>query len=195
MATLVQRTPEGLGLEHQLAGAGSRFTAALLDVLVILFLYFFGSIFLLALLAIDVTGLSGVLVGVLFGGIPLCIALYHLVFHLAWRGQTPGKRLLGLRVVSVDGYPASSGQHLLRFALWPLDAVIPPLPFGPIGISLIACTPRNQRLGDIVAGTLVVRARDRSQADTRDILEVLDPTGGVRTEPRTLWADDWEQPG
>ena len=163
MATIVQRTAEGLSLEHPLAGAGSRFTAALLDVLVISVLYLAGSLFLIALLAIDVTGISGVLVGILFGGIPLCIALYHLVFHIAWRGQTPGKRVLGLRVVSVDGNSASSAQHLLRSTLWPLDAFLPPLPFGVIGISLIACTPRNQRLGDIVAGTLVVREQHEEQ--------------------------------
>lgn len=161
MATIVQRTPEGLGLEQQLAGAGSRFTAALLDVIVIVIAYFFGGLFLIALLAIDVTGLSGVLVGVAFGGIPLCIALYHLGFHLSWGGQTPGKRLLGLRVVSADGAPASSGQHLLRSAVWPVDAVFPPLPFGVIGLGLIASTPLNQRLGDIVAGTLVVREQEQ----------------------------------
>ena len=156
VATLVLQTPEGIGLERRIAAAGSRFCAACLDALVILAGYLFATLAILAVLAVDVTGLSGVVVGVLFGGLPLCIALYHLVCHLVWRGQTPGKRLLGLRVVSADGYPASVGQHLLRSALWPVDAVFPPMPFGLLGLGLIVCTAKHQRLGDIVAGTLVV---------------------------------------
>jgi len=157
VSTLLQRTPEGITLERQIASAGSRFCAASLDAVVILALYLGATFVLLALLAVDVTGFSGLLVGVLFGGIPLCLALYHLLFHLVWRGQTPGKHLLGLRVVSSDGYPATGGQHLLRSVLWPIDALLPPMPFGVLGLGLIACTPKHQRLGDLVAGTLVVR--------------------------------------
>jgi len=156
VVSIVLQTPEGIGLERRVAAAGSRFCAACLDTLVILFGYLFSTFIVIAMMAVDVTGLSGVVIGVLFGGIPLCIALYHLVCHLGMRGQTPGKRLLGLRVVSVDGAPASVGQHLLRSALWPLDAVMPPMPFGLLGLGLIVCTAKHQRLGDIVAGTLVV---------------------------------------
>jgi len=166
VATLVLSTPEGISLERRIAGAGSRFTAATLDAGLIGVCYLLTVLFLLVILAVDVTGLSGLLIGVLLGGLPLCMAGYHLALHLIWEGQTPGKRALGLRVVSADGYPASVAQHLLRSALWPLDAFVPPLPFGVLGLFLIAGTPRHQRLGDVVAGTVV----EREDADpaTRD---------------------------
>ena len=168
MPTLTLRTPEGITLRREIAGAGSRFAAALIDALLI------GLIYLTLLLGIsliaraDVSGLSGLVKGILIGGVPLCLALYHFLFHAVWRGQTPGKNLLGVRVVSADGYPATLGQNLLRSAIWPVDVLLPlPFPFGlPLGFLLIAVTERRQRIGDIVAGTLVVREpRTSARAD------------------------------
>jgi len=154
-------TPEGVLLRRDIAGAGSRFSAAAVD----------GTIVLLALLALvlaallaaqaDPTGLSGFVYGILLGGSLLVGMGYQLAFALWWNGRTPGKRLLGLRVVSADGWPASPSQHLLRSLIWPLDVLLPvPLPFGLLGLLTIVVTERRQRLGDLVAGTLVLRDED-----------------------------------
>lgn len=68
-------------------------------------------------------------------------------------GQTPAMRLLGLQVLSMEGSPATGGQLTLRWLLLAADAMF----FGMVGLIAILISPRGQRLGDEVAGTLVVR--------------------------------------
>jgi uncharacterized RDD family membrane protein YckC len=160
MPTLEVKTPEGLVLEVELAGPGSRFGAALVDTALFAAGYASVAALVLLLTLADVTGLSDLLIGILVVGLYLCLGLYFLAFHLLWRGQTPGKRLFGLRVAAADGFPPSATQHVLRALLWPIDALLPPLPpFGFLGLVVMALTAKRQRIGDLVAGTLVVRER------------------------------------
>jgi len=65
-------------------------------------------------------------------------------------------------VVDEQGFPASPTQHILRGLFWPLEAVILMVPV-PLGVVIIAATPRRQRLGDMVAGTVVLRDPERRQ--------------------------------
>jgi uncharacterized RDD family membrane protein YckC len=157
MPTLTLRTPEGITLEREIAGPGSRLTAAALDALLIGLVYALLVLTLAVISAVDVSGLSSLVIGILLAGIPLVLAVYHFCFHAFAGGQTPGKRLVGLRVTSADGYPATLTQNLLRSALWPVDVFMPvPLPF-MLGVTIITLTEKRQRIGDLVAGTLVVR--------------------------------------
>ena len=173
MPALTLQTPEGITLRREIAGAGSRFAAALIDTVLIAMIYTIIGLGTLLIADIDASGLSRVIQGVLIGGIPLCIALYHFAFHAFGHGQTPGKRLLALRVVSADGYPATLAQHLLRSALCPVDMLLPvPVPLGLLGLVVIAVTEKRQRIGDIVAGTLVVIEPEERA--------VLDPFQGER---------------
>ncbi len=172
MPTLTQRTPEGITLERDIAGPGSRLTAAALDALLLGLIYTLLVLGLLLLASIDVSGLGALVAGILIGGLPLVLALYHFAFHAFGGGQTPGKRLVGLRVAAADGSPATITQNLLRSALWPLDVFMPlPLPF-MLGLTTIALTERRQRIGDLVAGTLVLRERSART--------VVDPFHGER---------------
>jgi len=154
MAELVLETPEGLRLRHDLAGAGSRAGAALLDgaLLVVTFL---AALLLVAVFAqLDGETLSSVLGALLLGGVLVAtVALQALVPSLL-DGRTPGKLLFGLRVVDRRGWPASPRQHLLRALFWPLEAFLTvPL---PVGLVAMAVLPDHQRLGDLVAGTVVL---------------------------------------
>ena len=134
--------------------------AALLDGLLFGFGYASLVLFVGLLAQFDFTGLSQFVYGVLTVGLFLSIIVYFLAFHVLWNGQTPGKRAFGLRVSGADGYPPTMQQHVLRTLLWPIDALLPlPLPFGLLGILLITLTERRQRIGDLVAGTLVLRER------------------------------------
>ncbi|HVS08319.1 MAG TPA: RDD family protein [Planctomycetota bacterium] len=161
MPTLTIATPEGIRLRLEIAGAGSRFCAALLDALLFGSLYVAAALIVMLVAAIDRSGLSNLMWGILIGGLPLSLALYQLVFHALRDGQTPGKRALGLRVASADGYPASLMQHFLRFALWPVDVLL--LVPVSVGILVITLSERRQRLGDLAAGTLVLRERAREE--------------------------------
>jgi uncharacterized RDD family membrane protein YckC len=76
---------------------------------------------------------------------------YFTLFELLWNGQTPGKRLLGLRVVRANGNPLSAAASLVRNLMRAIDAV------AMLGIVVMFLDGRSRRLGDFAAGTLVVR--------------------------------------
>ena len=148
-------TPEGVDLELTLAGVGSRFTSVLVDyVIQLVILVALG--FVLGLGA-GVTPDSGgfltatwlLLAFVIFIG-------YDIAFEVLASGRTPGKRMNGLRVVRENGgpvtFPASAVRNILR-----LIDLLPGTYL--VGITAILVSARNQRLGDIAAGTLVVRER------------------------------------
>lgn len=158
MPSLQLTDPEGLVFERTLANAGSRFGAALIDVLLLALALLF-SISAVALFAgFDPTGASLFLLGAFAGGSLVILIAYQACFGILWRGQTPGKIVFGLRALSADGWPARPMQHLLRALVWPLDVFLPvPAPFGQLGLALVVGSARRQRLGDLVAGTVVVR--------------------------------------
>jgi uncharacterized RDD family membrane protein YckC len=147
-------TPEGVRLSIEIAGAGSRFAAALLDFSILGALYLI-TLLLVALLSSSLGGVSHFVLGFMLLGAPLWIVAYHVGLHLLWSGRTIGKYALGLRVSGADGQPARALALLMRGLLQLIDIL--PIP-APIGWISIAVTARHQRLGDLAAGTLVVRA-------------------------------------
>jgi len=162
MTTLAVATSEGVALRHDVAGAASRFAAGMLDVIVLGVGYLAAVLAVMIPTAFDPSGLSMFLAGLLVGGAVLAVLAYHVGFHALWGGQTPGKRALGIRVLSVDGHPPTLLQLVLRALLAPIDVLLwVPI---PVGLVVIAVTQKHQRLGDLFAGTLVVRVPGVSRA-------------------------------
>jgi uncharacterized RDD family membrane protein YckC len=152
MADLVLETPEGVALRFELAGPGPRLLAAAIDALLFL-LGFLGAFLTLELAGLDF-GLR-----LLASGAVLLLVLYSFLFPLLLEGCTPGKLWIGIRVRDAQGFAARPAQLFLRALFVPLEAaLVVPVPLVWI---LIAATPRHQRLGDLGAGTLVLRARER----------------------------------
>lgn len=156
MREIVTITSEGVTLRQELADAGSRLAAGLVDLSVMTMLVFVLFLFVGIVGAADPTGASGFFFGLVIGGLVLILLGYGVLFHRFAHGKTPGKMLLGLQVVSSDGYPPSFLALLLRGLLWPIDVL--PLFALPLGLVAIVFSPRRQRLGDLVAGTVVVHA-------------------------------------
>ena len=98
--------------------------------------------------------------------------LYFIFFEWTWNGQTPGKRLLHLRVIKLDGTPVSWTDILLRNVARPLDTFGP---MGLIGLLMIFASRKAQRLGDLVARTLVIHEA-RIDWSIFDQLEAEDTT-------------------
>lgn len=169
--TLIIETPERVQLEFALASIGNRFLAVAIDH----FIQYF-SIILIAWLALSLAGYSSsdmastperlfmempkwtiaALIIVLF----LIFAGYFIAFEWLWNGQTPGKKLLKLRVIRDDGRPLTLWEAIARNLLRIGDAV--PgfiLPVYSVGLIVIFLNSRDQRLGDIFAGTVVIRER------------------------------------
>jgi uncharacterized RDD family membrane protein YckC len=147
--TLRISTPEGVSLELPLAGVGSRFVALLVDTLLQVTVFVGIAILLLALGAGGFTGDAVLAVA----GFALVFA-YPVAFELGASGRTPGKRWSSLRVVCDDGSPITFRASALRNLVRPVDA-IPGLYL--VGAIAVFASRSNQRLGDLAAGTIVVR--------------------------------------
>jgi uncharacterized RDD family membrane protein YckC len=156
-------TPEQVEIEFAVAGLGSRFVAVLLDHLTQAAFYFvfilFGAIVFGALAnRINLLGKW-----VLAGFIALNFLLlwgYYTLFEAFWHGQTPGKHIMKLRVIKDSGRQITLFEAMSRNLLRIIDY----LPaFYLAGVITMLCTKRNQRLGDLAAGTIVVHERSDEQ--------------------------------
>ena len=147
-------TPENVRLAFRLAGPGMRLGAYLVDFALRVVIFSAMAIAIGALLA-PVTG-TALSTGVFY---VLAFVLewgYGCFFETWWNGQTPGKRIFGLRVIKTEGYSISFYDAMLRNLLRAADFF--PL-FYAAGFIAAASTSRMQRIGDLVAGTMVIRER------------------------------------
>jgi len=156
-------TPEGIRVDLVLAGLGSRFTAALID------------LGLKAVLLLAVGGVATALgdVGVaIFSVASLVVYLgYDIAFETLARGQTPGKRLTSLRVLRADGRAVDPLSSAIRNVVRLVDGL--GLAYLP-GMVSILVTRRNQRLGDLAARTIVVRELGSAAASAAPTARELD---------------------
>src|SRR5207244_1486228 len=152
-------TPEAVAVRVDIAELGSRVGAGLIDGLILGGVL--TAILILAGLAgtVGLLGLGGDLAAGLYTGFLILVVFgYHPFFEEIWNGRTPGKQAFGLRVIQTDGRPVGLGPVLLRNVLRPFDILLV-----AIGLFLILFTRRRQRLGDLVAGTIVVRQPKMAQ--------------------------------
>lgn len=155
-------TPENVVFGYEVAGIGSRFLAALVDTLLIAGLLLVANFVLIFLASatgqLEGTGsqVAGWLAAVL-GLISFLILWgYYIFFELLWNGQSPGKRLIGLRVIGSNGSPLGLLGSIVRNLIRVVDFL--PLYYG-VGVIAMFVSHRAQRLGDLAAGTLVVYER------------------------------------
>jgi len=183
LGRLEVETPDHVVLRYDLAGGGNRGFAAVVD-FVLAALVFVGALWSFSLLSDPLPAARpffGVLVLVTF-----TIAWsYFVLLEWLWQGQTVGKRLYGLRVIRDDGAPAGFVAVLVRNVIRIVDFL--PLFYG-LGLLMIIFTSRSQRLGDLAAGTYVVRA-PRPQLDYFSLRTVTPLGDGRSVETRALPAE------
>jgi uncharacterized RDD family membrane protein YckC len=160
-------TPESVEFVYELAGLGARMAAVALDHLIVLGLLI--ALWIVAcFLGLFAFVLAGpVLAGALLGTFLLYFG-YFTYFEWRWNGQTPGKRAMDLRVIDDRGMNIDLFQALMRnlFRVVDMAPFLRQLDFiaiGFYGVGGLAAllNPRQKRLGDWAAGTLVVRTRKR----------------------------------
>jgi uncharacterized membrane protein SpoIIM required for sporulation/uncharacterized RDD family membrane protein YckC len=183
-ATVDVETPEQVVLSYSLAGVGSRALAAIVDY-AICFALMFTTVLVGALLARSglarVLGnasdpwFSAVLVIVQF----LIIWGYYVLFEGLNDGQTPGKKWLGLRVVQDGGFSVSFGASAVRNLLRAVDQQ--PVFLYTVGLIGVAASKQGKRVGDVLAGTIVVRERARRTRDAGAFSGFTAPSGARRT--------------
>lgn len=160
---LIIETPERVPLHFALASIGNRFLACAIDHaiqalalgLIALASYLIANFsYVGTLLASAPKWVYAVMILLLF----LTFSGYFAFFEWIWSGQTPGKRWLKLRVIREDGRPITFWEAAVRNLLRTLDMM--PFPFYSVGLISVFSTNRDQRMGDMVAGTVVVRERE-----------------------------------
>ncbi|MBV8197092.1 MAG: RDD family protein, partial [Candidatus Eremiobacteraeota bacterium] len=158
-------TPEQSQIEFTVAGIGSRGVALLIDTLIQLLILVVGLLIFAILPSFGVSAkLHAANVWVAAALIVAGFLLYYgyfILFEVLWNGQTPGKRGLGIRVIKDSGRRLSAletiGRNLLR--------IVDQLPgFYAVGMTVSLLNRRNKRLGDLIAGSIVVRERSGSRA-------------------------------
>lgn len=160
---LIIETPERVPLHFALASIGNRFIACAIDhgiqglalgLIAITAAVLASFSFVEETLSSAPKWVYAVMIVLLF----LVFAGYFAFFEWIWNGQTPGKRWLKLRVIREDGRPITFWEAAVRNLLRSFDMM--PLPFYSIGLISVFSTTRDQRIGDMVAGTVVVRERE-----------------------------------
>ena len=181
-------------LEFAVAGIGSRFLALAVDTLIQV------GIGLAMIIVLALVGVTGRTLGWRGEGLWLTAALglvvfllmfgYFAIFEIIWSGQTPGKRMVGIRVVKETGRPLTPsetiGRNLLR--------IVDQLPaFYAVGMLVTLLNAKNKRLGDFIAGSVVVR--ESPMQDIKPIWHTsqtaaVTPAGAARVSNVTLSLDE-----
>lgn len=173
--TITIQTPESVELEFTLAGIGSRALALMIDYLLLSLLLSLSSL-IFVFLSEQVVNLSLFLgdgtrylelwlIAIALLVTTAIYAGYFVGFEIYWQGQTPGKRFAKIRVINSSGKPEGVFQATLRALMRPVDDIL------FIGFFCILFSKQEKRIGDWLAGTLVIQAEQPIGTDTLEMPE------------------------
>jgi uncharacterized RDD family membrane protein YckC len=190
--TLIIETPEHVELQFALASLGNRFLACAIDHAIQLAAIIM-TLIVATSVSTEIDRFTTTTIDKMTSGSLWTIALmilvifviffgYFAVFEALWSGQTPGKRWLRLRVIKEDGRPINPFEALSRNLLRGVDfmPLILLLPLYSIGILFVFASSRGKRLGDFVAGTVVVKERASEAPSFAEVFE-SDDNEGIET--------------
>jgi len=170
--------PGGIHLEAQVVGPIPRCFAFAIDLLIRGLLMF---VLWLSALPFGLFGVGGGFLMILLFALEW---FYPVLFEVLWRGQTPGKRILGIAVINDDLTPVTLGTSMVRNLLRTVDFL--PL-FYLAGLVTMLSNRRFQRLGDLAAGTLVISLREAARAaPVGEVQPLAPPTALLRIEQTSI---------
>jgi uncharacterized RDD family membrane protein YckC len=156
METIQIKTSQNIDIDYPVAGLGERIVAALID---------YGMFFVIYILYIIIIASTGFNAKVL--SLPiliiifcLCYVFYDLLCEIFFNGQSLGKKIMKIKVISLNGAQATLGQYFLR---WIFRIVDVSFTAGLGGVISVALSNNKQRIGDIVAGTTLIKTTPRTQ--------------------------------
>lgn len=164
MQTITITTPQNIELEYELGSLGDRIVGAIIDWLIII-------AYVVVIIATIGLGHFGGLSGIykfLIILLALPAVFYDLASELLLNGQSLGKKVMSIKVISLSGEQPSFSQYLIRWVFRLIDFTISS---NMVGVIMVAVTEKKQRLGDLIAGTTL-----------------------VKTKPRTALHDTWYEP-
>lgn len=197
---LVIETPERVELRFVLASIGNRFIAAAIDHLIQITLI----VGMILIAAFGENGTSKLAASDTLAAILVIVAFfliywgYFVFFETIWSGQTPGKRIMRLRVVREDGRPVRFFEVFVRNLLRVLIDFMP-IPSYAVGVVSIIFSPLSKRTGDYVAGTVVIKERSTEAPSLDEVIRVAEmeqrrlaplATQPFKTDTRILSAEE-----
>lgn len=171
METVKVNTSQHVDIDYPVAGVGERMAARLIDLAI-----FFGLYILFILIGlITAVFKSPAIIIVLLIIYGVAYVFYNLIYEIFFDGQSAGKRILKIKVVSLDGGQPSIGQYFIRWLFRLVDFALT----GQIaGLICVAVSAKKQRIGDIVAGTTVIKTVARTGFEHiafKPVVEEYDP--------------------
>ncbi len=158
MQTVTIRTTQNVEVRYPAASLGDRIFAYLIDLAIII------AYFILMLIILVSSEINSGAVFITLLVIP--VFLYHVLFEIFMDGQSPGKKQMGIKVVRLDGTPPTIGNYIIR---WLLRLVEIDILSGAIAMLTIAVNGRGQRLGDIAAGTAVIKLAKQQEVTASQV--------------------------
>lgn len=158
MSQIAINTSQNVNINFITASIGERILAYIIDgaikvAYIIAAFYIFFSILNLGYL---LDGLDQWSQMAIYIAITLPVSIYPIILESLMEGQTPGKKLMKIRVVKIDGYQASFGDYLIRWVFRLIDTTFA----GVVGLISMIVSKNNQRLGDIASGTAVISLKN-----------------------------------
>lgn len=172
-------TAQNVNIVQNVAGVGERILAYIIDSLILVF-YIIIAVVIFTAADLDMDSYFLLIMTI---GLP--IFLYHLLWEMFWNGQSPGKAVMKLRVVKVDGSKPAFSSYLLRWLLRIIDLSITS---GAVALITILFNGRGQRLGDIAATTTVISEKKTMVLAQTILVDI--PEGYVPSYPQvTVFSD------
>jgi len=157
MQTVRVTTSQNIDIDYEVAGVGERTLARLLDMAVFVALYILGLIVAIFAGQSVLRVISFIAIIIIYAAL---FVFYDLVCEILMNGQSFGKRIMKIKVISLDGKRPSLGQYLLRWLFRIVDFT---LSLQACGLICAAISEKQQRLGDMVAGTTMIKTHPRTQ--------------------------------
>ncbi|MCC8408437.1 RDD family protein [Mucilaginibacter sp. UR6-1] len=155
MQTVTIHTSQNIGIDYEIAGVGDRVLARMIDYGI------FIALLIASLLVVPNLGGGDSVMLWYFATMYALFVFYDLICEVFFNGQSLGKRIMKIRVISLNGKRPTFGQYLIRWLFRIVDFVIT----GVVGLICAAVTQNVQRVGDLVAGTTLIRTKPRTTID------------------------------
>jgi uncharacterized RDD family membrane protein YckC len=156
METIKVNTSQHVEIDYPVAGLGERVAARLIDAALFVVTFILFGILLSMTGIMQIGEIAFIIMVVVYG---CCYVFYDLLCEIFWNGQSVGKRLLKIKVISIDGVQPSIGQYFMRWIFRIVDFT---LTGSLCGLICVAVSEKKQRVGDLVAGTTLIKTEPRT---------------------------------
>jgi uncharacterized RDD family membrane protein YckC len=182
MKTIEITTAQKVTIQYELASVGNRIAAFIVDLMVL-----YGMILLLTAVFVNLLGGASLFNYFIFLVLVPIMLFYTLMSEILLDGQTLGKRAVGLKVVKLNGDPASAFDYLIRWAFRFTDIW---MSAGSVAALLISSSLYSQRLGCLLSGTTVIKKNSSRTFALKDILNIYSTENYEPKYPQVVQIDE-----